>query len=189
VVTAIKNKDAETLADAIYKEWFSKFGIPAQIHTDREKEFVNKLSVELFQLLNVSHTKTSPGHPQFNAQVDIFNKMAKKFLQSFINDTRLNWENILPTLMLCYNTSYHLMIATMLFKLLFREKAWLPSFPNEDIQKIHNGETLAAECFNILQKLRKWSMNSHLRVVFKQKCTTTKTQLDINSKLVTKCFF
>jgi hypothetical protein len=51
VVTAIASKDAETVADAIYTDWFSKFGIPAQIHTDGGKEFVNKLSAELFQLL------------------------------------------------------------------------------------------------------------------------------------------
>jgi hypothetical protein len=57
VVTAIACKDAEMVADAIYKEWFLKFGIPAQIHMDGSKEFVNKLSAELFQLLNVSHTK------------------------------------------------------------------------------------------------------------------------------------
>jgi IS30 family transposase len=62
VVMAIANKYAETVADAIYKEWFSQFGIPAQIHTDRGKEFVNKLSAEIFQLLNVSHTKTSLAH-------------------------------------------------------------------------------------------------------------------------------
>jgi hypothetical protein len=43
VVTAIANKEAETVADAIFKDWFAKFGIPAQIHTDRGKEFVNKL--------------------------------------------------------------------------------------------------------------------------------------------------
>jgi hypothetical protein len=42
-----------------------------------------------------------------------------------------------------------------LFKLLLGEKAWLPSFPNEDIQKIHYGETSAAESFNLLQKLQK----------------------------------
>jgi hypothetical protein len=66
VVKSISNKDAEMLADSIYKEWFLKFGIPAQIHTDGGKEFVNKLSAELFQLLNVSHTKTSPAHPQCN---------------------------------------------------------------------------------------------------------------------------
>jgi hypothetical protein len=39
--------------------------------------------------------------------------------------------------------------------LLFGEKAWLPSFPNEDIQNIHYGETSAAEHFNLLQKLQK----------------------------------
>ncbi len=50
VVTAIASKDAETVANAIYRDWFSKFGILAQIHTDGGKEFVNKLSVELFQL-------------------------------------------------------------------------------------------------------------------------------------------
>ena len=66
VVTAIANKEAETVADSIYRDWFAKFGIPAQIHTDGGKEFVNKLSAELFQLLNVRHTKTSPAHPQCN---------------------------------------------------------------------------------------------------------------------------
>jgi Integrase core domain len=49
VVTAIANKEAEMVADAIYRDWFTKFGIPAQIHTDGGKEFVNKLSAELFQ--------------------------------------------------------------------------------------------------------------------------------------------
>jgi transposase InsO family protein len=145
VVTAIANKEAETVADAIYKDWFAKFGIPAQIHTDRGKEFVNKLSAELFQLLNVRHTKTSPAHPQCNAQVEVFNKRVKKFLQSFVDDTTLNWETFLPALAISYNTSYHSTIATTPFELLFGEKARLPSFPNEDIQQLHYGETSAAE--------------------------------------------
>ncbi len=80
VVTAIANKEAEMVADAIYRDWFEKFGIPAQIHTDGGKEFVNKLSAEVFQLLNVQHTKTSPAHPQCNAQVKVFNKTIMKCL-------------------------------------------------------------------------------------------------------------
>jgi hypothetical protein len=103
VVTAITNKEAETVAHAIYRDWFAKFGIPAQIHTDGGKEFVNKLSAELFQLLNVRHTKTSPTHPQCNAQVQVFNKTIKKFLQSFVDDTTLNWETFLPALAIFYN--------------------------------------------------------------------------------------
>ncbi len=104
--TAIASKDAETVANAIYRDWFSKLGIPAQIHTDGGKEFVNKLSEELFQLLNVSHTKTSPAHPQCNAQVEVFNKTVKKFLPSFIDDTTFNLETFLPALAISYNTSY-----------------------------------------------------------------------------------
>jgi len=100
VVTAIVSKDAETMAKAIYRDWFSEFGIPAQIHMESGKEFVNKLSEEFFQLLNVSHTKTSPAHPQCNAQVEVFNKTVKKFLQSFIDDTTLNWETFLPAITL-----------------------------------------------------------------------------------------
>jgi hypothetical protein len=43
VVNSIPNKDAQTVAKAISEQWFCKFGIPAQIHTDGGKEFVNKL--------------------------------------------------------------------------------------------------------------------------------------------------
>jgi hypothetical protein len=95
VVTSIQNKNAETVADAILKEWFCKFGIPAQIHTDGGKEFVNKLSAEMMELLNVAHTKTSPGHPQCNSQVKVFNKTVKKYLASFVDETALNWETFL----------------------------------------------------------------------------------------------
>jgi hypothetical protein len=70
----IDSKDVETVAKAIFENWFCKFGIPPQLHTDGGKEFVIKLSAELFELLNVQHSKTSPYHPQCNAQVEVFNK-------------------------------------------------------------------------------------------------------------------
>jgi hypothetical protein len=142
------------VAKAIFNEWFCKFGIPAQIHTDGRKEFVNKLSNELFQLLNVQHTKTTPAHPQCNAQVEVFNKTVKKYLASFGDDTKLDWENFLPALMLSYNTSYHSTITTTLFELLFGERPRLPSFPNPEIQRLRYGESTAAERYQLLQKIR-----------------------------------
>jgi Integrase zinc binding domain len=38
LVTAVENKEAETVAKTIFNEWFCKFCIPAQIHTDGRKE-------------------------------------------------------------------------------------------------------------------------------------------------------
>ncbi len=154
MVTEVENKEAETVAKAIFSEWFCKFGIPAQIHTDGGKEFVNKLSNQLFSLLNVKHTKTTPAHPQCNAQVDIINKTVKKYLASFVDDTTLDWENFLPALMLSYNTSYHSTIATTPFELLFGKKPRMPSFPNPDSQRLHYGESTSAEHYQLLQKIR-----------------------------------
>jgi hypothetical protein len=183
VFPAIANKEAETVADAIYRDWFAKFGIPAQINTDGGKEFVIKFSAELFRLLNVWHTKTSPPHPQCNAQVEVFNKTVKKFLQSFVDDTTLNWETFLPALAISYNTSYHSTIATTPFEPLFREKARLPSFPNEDIQQIHYGETSAEERFNLLQKLRVKAHQNAIEQGLKSKLAFDKTAVPHKFKI------
>jgi hypothetical protein len=153
LVTAMENKEVERVAKAIFSEWFCKFGIPAQIYTDGGKEFVNKLSSELFTLLNIQHTKTTPAHPQCNAQVEVFNKTVRKYLASFVDDTTLDWENFLLALMLSYNTSYHSTIATTPFELLFGEKPRLPSFPNPDIQRLHYGKSTSAERYQLLQKI------------------------------------
>ncbi len=77
VVMAIPNKNAETVADAIFKEWFPN------------SEFRPRFT--LMEILNVVHTKTSPAHPQCNSQVKVFNKMVKKYLALFVDDTALNW--------------------------------------------------------------------------------------------------
>jgi hypothetical protein len=139
--------------------------------------------VELFQLLNVRHTKTSPAHPQCNAQVQVLNKTIKKFLQSFVDDTTLNWETFLPALAIFYNISYHSTIATTLFELLFGEKAGLPSFPNEDIQQIHYGETSAAESFNLLQNLRAKADQSATEQGLKSKSTFDKNTVPHKFKI------
>ncbi len=81
---------------------------------DSGNEFMNKLLVELFKLLNIRHAKTSPAHPQCNAQVEVFNKTVKMFLQLFVDDTALNWETFLPALVISYNTS----VANAMFSLL-----------------------------------------------------------------------
>jgi len=83
VVTKVDNKDAETLQNQFLKTDFAN-RITAQIHTNRGKEFVNKLSVERFELLNMQHSKTSPYHPQCNAQVEVYTKTVRKYLAFYV---------------------------------------------------------------------------------------------------------
>jgi len=88
----------------------------------------------LCELLNIQHSKTTPYHPQCNAQVEVFNKTVKKYLASYVDETTHNWDEFLPALMLAYNTSYHSTIATTQFELLFGVRPRLPSLPAPDIQ-------------------------------------------------------
>jgi hypothetical protein len=83
-----------------------------------------------------------------------FNKTVKKYLASFVDHTALNWETFLLALVLSYNTSYHSTIATFPFDLLFSKKAWLPSFPNKDIQRVQNFSSRTIQFTTKNQKAR-----------------------------------
>ena len=141
-VVAIPDKTALTVSNDIFINWICRFGKPIQIHSDGGKEFCNKLADKLYELLDIKHTKTSPAHPQCNAQVEVFNKTVAKYLASFVDNSTFNWEQYLPVSMLSYNTSYHSTIMTAPFQLLYGVKARFPSFPNPDIQNLHYGERL-----------------------------------------------
>jgi hypothetical protein len=65
---AIPDKQAETVTMEIFVHWICRFGSPIQIHSDNGTEFVNKLNKELFKVLDIKHSTTTPGHPQCNAQ-------------------------------------------------------------------------------------------------------------------------
>jgi hypothetical protein len=86
-------------------------------------------------------------------------------------------------LAISYNTSYHSTISTTPFELLFGEKARLPSFPNEDIQQLHYGETSAAERFNLLQKLRAKAHQSATEQGLKSKNTFDKNTVPHKFKI------
>jgi hypothetical protein len=64
----------------------------------------------------------------------------------------LNWDEWLPALMLAYNTSYHSMISTTPFELVFGVKPRLPSLLAPDIERHHYRESFAAERLQLLQQ-------------------------------------
>ena len=108
------------------------------------KEFCNQLADELYKLLNIEHTVTTPYHPQCNAQAEVANKTIQKYLASFVDKTTLDWEMYLAPLAFSYNTSLHRSIKATPYFLTYGQDARAPSFPNPDIQKYY-GESQAAE--------------------------------------------
>jgi hypothetical protein len=154
-IVAIPNKEAVTVADAIFTKWICRYGCPAIIHTDMGKEFINKITTELYDKLEIKGSKTTPAHPQCNSQAEVFNKTLAKYMKTVVDETTLNWEWYLAPLMFSYNTSYHSTTKTTPFNLLYGMKPRLPSFPVEELQRINYGEGFVAERMQLLQQTRR----------------------------------
>jgi hypothetical protein len=158
-IVAIPNKEAETVADAVFTKWICRYGCPAVIHTDGGKEFLNKIATELYQKLDIKSTHTAPAHPQCNSQAEVFNKSLAKFLKNVVDETTLNWEWYLAPLMFCYNTSYHSTTKSTPFELTYGMKPRLPTFPIPELQRISYGEGFVAERLQILRKARQIALD------------------------------
>jgi hypothetical protein len=137
----LPNKEANTVANAIFDKWYGHFGTPLDIVTDQGKEFCTKLSDELFKRLGTNHLTTSPHHPQCNSQAEVANNRIAKYLVSFCDNSTLDWELYLAPLMFSYNTSFHRSIKNLPFFLTFGMEPQLPNLPTPDLCHKFYGES------------------------------------------------
>ena len=166
-LVAIPDKEALTVTSAIFSRWICRFGLPLEILSDCGKEFLNKMTEELYRLLEIKRSHTSGYHPQCNAQAEVGNKTIARYLASFVNSTTLDWEQCLPPLMLCYNTSFHRSIKNSPFVLTFGMEPRLPYFPTPDLRRKFYGESEAADIFNRFQFARKVALENNIETTEK----------------------
>ena len=138
---ALPDKEALTVCTAIYNQWICRYGIPIEIITDQGKEFANKITSDLFKLLEIRHQTTTAYHPQCNAQAEVANKTIAKYLSGMVDASTLDWEQYLGPLMFSYNTSFHKTINNSPFFLTYGIEPRLPHFPTPDIRRTFYGES------------------------------------------------
>ena len=97
---AVPNHKAQTVADKLVVEFFTKFGCPTQIHTDQGREFQSELFRLVCQKFGINQTLTVPYRPQSDGLVERFNRTLKQMLKIFASDH-------LPFLLMAYRASPH----------------------------------------------------------------------------------
>ena len=153
-LVALSNKEATTVAEAIFSKWICRFGCPTEVVTDQGKEFCAQLTEDLFRLMQVKHSTTSAYHPQCNSQAEVANKTIAKYLASFVDGSTLDWELYLPPLMFAYNTSFHSSVKNSPFFLTFGIEPRAPSFDAPEMRRKFYGESSTDELFNRLKVAR-----------------------------------
>jgi len=85
-------------ADALFRGWIQRFGLPNTITSDRGAQFTSSLWAHLCQLLSISHSPTTAYHPQSNGMVERFHRRLKDALRA--RAAGVDWYQHLPWVML-----------------------------------------------------------------------------------------
>uniref|UniRef100_A0A8C6M8I5 Integrase catalytic domain-containing protein n=1 Tax=Nothobranchius furzeri TaxID=105023 RepID=A0A8C6M8I5_NOTFU len=122
----LPNQEAKTIARVLTEEWVCRFGVPRSLHSDQGRNFESKLFRELCELLQIHKTRTTPYHPQSDGLVERFNRTLLTMLTFFVEDNQLNWDALLPYVMLAYRSSVHASTSVTPYKVLFGREIVLP---------------------------------------------------------------
>uniref|UniRef100_A0A3B4WPR7 Integrase catalytic domain-containing protein n=1 Tax=Seriola lalandi dorsalis TaxID=1841481 RepID=A0A3B4WPR7_SERLL len=120
----LPNQEASSIAKVLKEEWVCRFGVPRSIHSDQGRNFESTLFRELCRLLKIH--KTSPYHAQSDGLIERFNRILLSMLSLFVEDNQLNWDTLLPYVMLAYRSSVHANTAFTPYKVLFGREIVLP---------------------------------------------------------------
>ncbi|CAK1579001.1 unnamed protein product [Parnassius mnemosyne] len=88
---------AETVAKAVLNGWISRFGCPAEIITDRGRQFECSLFKHLSNLIGFQHKRTTSYHPACNGMVE---RMHRHLKAAIVCHNNQRWTESLPLVLL-----------------------------------------------------------------------------------------
>lgn len=154
----IDNILAETVCEAFYNGWISRYGCPSKIVTDRGRQFTSNVFKELASFLGAQHIKTTSYHPQSNGLVERMHRTLKTALTCH---NEISWTKALPTVLLGMRAAHKEDIGASSAEFLYGENIKLPGqFLTESKDEYsHSGFLL--ELKSTLQNIRPIATSHH----------------------------
>ena len=104
---ALPNHEAVTVAEVLVEQFFTRFGVPGELHSDQGREFESEVFSECCQLLGLRKTRTTPLRPQSDGMVERFNRTLAQELAKYCTEGQTEWDQKLPALLMAYRSAAH----------------------------------------------------------------------------------
>ena len=102
----LTDSKAPQVAEALVLNFFSRFGVPYWIKSDRGRQFQSELFEHMCTMLDMQHKVSTPFHPQGNSRVERMVKVVSNLVNCFCQ-SQSNWDDRLPLLSLAYRSTIH----------------------------------------------------------------------------------
>src|SRR6218665_991566 len=105
----LKDQIASTIAQALYREIFTRYGPPETLLSDRGPNFMSSIVSELSKLMNIRRIHTAAYNPRCNSQCERLNRSIWQSLRIHCT-TQSDWLDFIPAIMFSFRamTSQHL---------------------------------------------------------------------------------
>jgi transposase InsO family protein len=105
--TAIPDKQATTVDDALIRDVFCIYGSAFEIISDQGTEFDNALLHNLCIKLHIAKTRTSAYQPNTNGVAERVHKTLNSMMGRVIEENHSHWTDHLPFIMAAYRSAVH----------------------------------------------------------------------------------
>ena len=98
---------AETVAGKMVEEYFCRFGMPTELHSDQGRNFESHVFSEVCTILGIKKTRTTPYNPKSDGFIERFNRTLITMVAVMIdpNKKQRDWDKQLPYAMFAYRSS------------------------------------------------------------------------------------
>jgi hypothetical protein len=107
LVACKKNITVEATAKIFFERVWVHFGIPQNIVSDQDSQFLSTFWSSLWSLLDTKLTKSTTFHPQIDGQTEVVNRMIVHILRMYNSKKPRTWDKSLPYVQHSYNRALH----------------------------------------------------------------------------------
>ena len=104
---ALPDHEAATVAGVLVDQFFTRFGVPGELHSDQGREFESAVFQECCRLLGIKKTRTTPLRPQSDGMVERFHRTLLHEMAKYCSTDQRDWDTKLPTLLMAYRSAEH----------------------------------------------------------------------------------